>query len=172
MSITEFFKNNFDYFWDKYCFGKKAGYKILGPEEIGADTTFLIFWATNLDNNIRVMIIFYLLGDSYAPIIITSIKGDRLINNNIIKKMPVRLKNNRKKISNFYFTDTELLDLANGPDALHVVMNQKILDLNESSFEKIAASLRCKGGQESRAQTRSVYAIPSGLYGLGKNRKH
>ena len=136
MGMVEFFKNNFDYFWNKYCLNKNVGYEVLGPEESGADNTFIILWAKNSNNDIRVITIFYLSNNEFVPIILTSINKERLINSNIVKKMPVRLKNSRKKIGNFCFGNQEILNLPNGQNVLNSIMSKKVMNIDDSSFEK------------------------------------
>lgn len=172
MGMVEFFKNNFDYFWNKYCLSSNIGYKLLGPEESGSNNTFVILWAKNLNSDIRVIIILYLLSNKVVLIILTNISEERMKNSGIIKKMPAELNNSRKKIGNFCFVNQEILNLSNGQSAINSVMNKKIMSINDSSFEKIFSSLVNKGGRKNKPKAHSVYTISGGLYGLGKNRKH
>lgn len=172
MSIVEFFKNNFEYFWDRYCLSNKVGYKKLGPEESGASVNFFIFWAQNSENTVRVMIIFYLPSNKLTPIILANITKEVVISNNIIKKMPVRLKNIQKRVGNFYFSDHEMSSLLKDDGSLDEFARKKIHSFVDSDFQRIVSSLVCKGGRNNKIRGHSVYAIPSGLYGLGKNRKH
>ncbi len=165
MKATRFISKNFDYIWDRYC-TDEIGFKIIGKEEFSSDTVCPIFWGSDNELKVKILIILTPYPSRFVTTVFLWVDKAKYP---MRRKVPMRVKSCFKNIGNFHFKKEELKN-----EDVKIVFENKCKEINDPLiFNKLVATA-CRTSQsvDNERKSRSVYAIPSGLYGQGKNRRH
>lgn len=165
MKLMKFIARNFDDIWSKYC-TEEIGYKILGKEEFSSDSAYPIIWGSDSELGVKILIFFSPYPARYVTTVFLWVDK---IKYPMRRKVPMRVKSCVKNIGDFHFSKNELAD----ENIQYVLENKCNMISDPVIFNRlVATACRASNSSNKDREPRSIRAIPSGLYGLGKNRRH